>query len=168
MKRSAIAIIFNQNRNEVLLIKRRDVPVWVIPGGGVDTNESPENAAIREAHEETGLTVRITRQIAFYTPVNTLATDTYVYECIATEGDLTTGAETADIAYFPIDKLPTTLFFIHKEWLKDAIKNDPIVIQKTLSHITYSNLALYFLRHPLQVIRYALSRFGMPINKKDQ
>jgi 8-oxo-dGTP pyrophosphatase MutT (NUDIX family) len=31
---------------------------WMTPGGGIDAGESPQEAAVREVHEETGLTVR--------------------------------------------------------------------------------------------------------------
>jgi 8-oxo-dGTP pyrophosphatase MutT (NUDIX family) len=30
-------------------------PYWLVPGGGVEGGESPRQAAVREAHEETGL-----------------------------------------------------------------------------------------------------------------
>ena len=31
---------YSEDRKEILLIKRRDVPVWVLPGGGIDSGES--------------------------------------------------------------------------------------------------------------------------------
>lgn len=30
---------------------------WTLPGGGIDFGEAPENAMVREVHEETGLVV---------------------------------------------------------------------------------------------------------------
>ncbi|NBO24836.1 MAG: NUDIX hydrolase, partial [Chlamydiae bacterium] len=52
----AVAIfLLSPCKEKVLLIKRRDVPVFALPGGGVESNESAEEAAIREMGEETGL-----------------------------------------------------------------------------------------------------------------
>jgi 8-oxo-dGTP diphosphatase len=163
-KKSVIAIIFD--KNQILLIKRRDIPVWVLPGGGVEQAETPEEAVIREVQEETGLKVSIIRLVALYTPVNRLTNDTYVYECRPAEGNLTTGSETADVRFFPFSNLPSSLFFLHQEWLDDARKNLPYPIQKPLSQITYLALFKYFCRHPLQVLRLILSRLGCPLNNR--
>jgi 8-oxo-dGTP pyrophosphatase MutT (NUDIX family) len=54
---SVIACIFSENKKKVLLTKRKDVPVWVLPGGGIEDNETIENAIIREVKEETGFDV---------------------------------------------------------------------------------------------------------------
>lgn len=164
LQRSVAGVIFNEDRSQVLLIKRRDIPIWVLPGGGVESEETPENAILREVFEETGLTVKINRQVAFYTPINKLAHDTYLFECCALSGELSTGAETQEVNFFPLDQLPTPFFFLHQQWIEDARIPSSIIINRPLTQVTYFNFFKYFLFHPIQVLRLVLSRCGIPFN----
>ncbi len=52
MRDGAAAVVFDDEKRNVLLVKRRDVPVWVLPGGGIDPGESPEDAAVRESRKK--------------------------------------------------------------------------------------------------------------------
>ncbi len=54
------------DEDRILLTKREDFEVWCLPGGGVDPGESVAQAAIREAREETGLEVQLTRLVGIY------------------------------------------------------------------------------------------------------
>jgi len=163
-RRSVIGIVFNSTKDEIVLLKRRDVPIWVLPGGGVEATESPEEAAIREVFEETGLHVRICRHVAHYTPINRLSNNTYVYECEIVAGTLTTGEETREVGFYSSKQLPQPCFFLHQEWIADAEKNLATPITKALTQVTYWRLFKYFCVHPLQVLRLLLSRIGSPIN----
>ena len=116
----------------------------MLPGGGVEPDESPEMAVVREVHEETGLKVGIQRQIAFYTPVNRLALNTYVFECAPISGELSTGDETQQVGFFPLESLPKPFFFLHREWLADAQLQLPAIIFKSLTQVTYWKLIKYF------------------------
>jgi 8-oxo-dGTP diphosphatase len=166
MKQGAIGIIFNKDRTQVLIIQRCDVPVWVLPGGGIDFKETPEQAIIREIYEETGLKVTINRKVALYTPVNRLSAPTHLFECRITGGHMKTGPETRALGFYPIDRLPPNFFYLHRFWLHDALIQHPFLIQKKISQITYGQLFKYFLRHPTHVIRFALSQLGFPIKTK--
>ncbi|MGR0481573.1 MAG: NUDIX domain-containing protein [Candidatus Electronema sp. V4] len=51
----------------IVLIERKNPPHgWALPGGFVDYGESFEQAAVREAKEETGLEVTLLRQFHTY------------------------------------------------------------------------------------------------------
>jgi ADP-ribose pyrophosphatase YjhB (NUDIX family) len=51
----------------IILIERKNKPLgWALPGGFVDYGESLEQAAVREALEETGLSVKLTHQLKTY------------------------------------------------------------------------------------------------------
>jgi len=164
MKCSVIAILFEEEMTRVLAIKRRDVPVWVLPGGGVEENETPEKAVIREVFEETSLRVSIKRKIGLYAPINKLTSFTHVFECTIENGQLQIGRETKDIGFFPFKSLPPSFFPIHEDMLNDALMKKPEVMNKKLSQVTYWNVIKYFIQHPILVIRFALSQAGFPIN----
>ena len=57
---SACAIIHNE-RGEVLLMHRQDDDKWDPPGGHIDPDETPAQAAERETYEESGLVVKARR-----------------------------------------------------------------------------------------------------------
>jgi len=52
---NAYVVLFNNDR--ILILKRKD-GIWEFPGGGVDWGEHPEDSAIRELREETGIAVQ--------------------------------------------------------------------------------------------------------------
>ncbi|MBI5304807.1 MAG: NUDIX domain-containing protein [Chloroflexi bacterium] len=63
---SASAIVFTEDRQRVLLIKREDFRIWVLPGGGIEPGETLEQAVIRETREESGYHVAIERLVGKY------------------------------------------------------------------------------------------------------
>lgn len=161
---SVSCVIFNKERDGVLLIKRRDIPVWVLPGGGIESGESPESAAVREAEEETGLKVAIAKKIAFYHPKNRLTHHTHFYECTPITGKITTGSETKEIDFFPLESLPKKLVPFYRSWIEDAVHHSGTVLEKTIEKTSYWTFVHYLLCHPLLVFRFLLMRMGIHIN----
>ncbi len=62
MKREFTATVHILEGDRVLLIHHRKYNKWVPPGGHMEENEIPHEAAIREAKEETGLDIELISQ----------------------------------------------------------------------------------------------------------
>jgi ADP-ribose pyrophosphatase YjhB (NUDIX family) len=106
----------------VVLIRRKFEPLgWAIPGGFVDYGESLEEAAVREAREETGLEVELLRQMHTYSAPgrdprkHTIST---VYVARA-EGALRAGDDAAHAEVFTEGGLPEDMVFDHRDILRD-------------------------------------------------
>lgn len=56
-KRISAGVIFVNSRQEILMVKPTYKSVWVIPGGVINQYESPQDGAVREVREETGLVI---------------------------------------------------------------------------------------------------------------
>jgi 8-oxo-dGTP pyrophosphatase MutT (NUDIX family) len=54
---SSSAVMLENDRGELLIVKTNYKPYWTLPGGIVDENETPKQAAIREVKEELGLDI---------------------------------------------------------------------------------------------------------------
>ena len=159
---SVAGIIFSPDRVSVLLILRRDVPVWVLPGGGIERGEMPENAIQREIFEETCYVTKCQRLVGDYIPINRLAKRTLLFECTILSGSPQITPETKGVQFFPLDQLPP-LPPPYGEWIEDARYPLP-PLQKKLKSVNYLSLIKHALRHPVLVARFLLAKSGFPIN----
>lgn len=158
-KNAAIGIILNENRSKVLLVKRQDIPFWVLPGGGIEDGENATDSVVREVFEETGLTVKVIRKAAEYSPINRLARQTEIFECQTLKGTLQKSSETAEISFFSLNDFPKNFFSLHKEWLQEILKNPSSIIQRPLKEVTYFNLAKFFVKHPVWLLRFLVTLY---------
>ncbi len=55
----ASVYVINPSNKKVLLVKHKDYNKWLQPGGHIEENETPEEAAIREVYEETGVKITL-------------------------------------------------------------------------------------------------------------
>jgi 8-oxo-dGTP pyrophosphatase MutT (NUDIX family) len=62
----SVAVMIRDAAGRLLLVRNRDDGRWQTVGGGMDPDEQPADAAVREAFEETGLLVEPTRVIGVY------------------------------------------------------------------------------------------------------
>lgn len=57
-----VTVYVMNDEGKFLLLLHKKLQKWVPPGGKVDPHETPDEAAIRECYEETGLQVELTSQ----------------------------------------------------------------------------------------------------------
>lgn len=113
----------------IVLIKRKNPPYgWALPGGFVDYGESLEEAAVREAREETSLDVRLKRQFFTYSdpdrdPRQHTITTVYVAEA---EGRPQALDDAADIGIFTQREINFSLAFDHRKIIDDYFRSQEI------------------------------------------
>lgn len=106
----------------IVLIERRNPPHgWAIPGGFVDYGESLEDAARREAEEETGLKVKLkTLLYAYSRPDRDPRQHTVSVVFIAQARGKPVAADDAkNLGVFSLSRLPQPLAFDHAQILAD-------------------------------------------------
>lgn len=65
--RRARVFVVSATRSVALIERRKGgLRYWAVPGGGIETGESPEQAAVREAREELGIDVVLHRRVGQY------------------------------------------------------------------------------------------------------
>ena len=108
------------DKDQVLLVRHTYMDGWFMPGGGVKRSESLDDAARREAHEETGATLNNLSLVGAYTNCKEWKSDhniLFLSTDFATSGkhDL----EIAEIRFFPLDALPVDLLLGHRQRLEE-------------------------------------------------
>ncbi|NJE02308.1 NUDIX hydrolase [Thermococcus sp. JdF3] len=111
----------------VVLIKRKHEPFkdhYALPGGFVEYGETVEEAALREAREETGLDVRLIRLVGVYSDPNRDPrghTVTTAFLAVGS-GKLKAGDDAKEVHVVSIEEaLNLPLAFDHGKILRDAL-----------------------------------------------
>ncbi len=110
----------------IVLIQRKNSPFgWAIPGGFVDYGETLENAAAREAEEETGLKISNLKQFhAYSAPERDPRQHTISYVFTASsDGTPCAADDAAAVKVCKPEKLPEEMAFDHRSILNDYLKS---------------------------------------------
>jgi len=112
----------------IVLVDRAHEPFgWSIPGGFVDFGETVEQAAIREAKEETNLDIQIDRQFHVYSdPKRDPRGEQAITLVLIADGKgtLKAGDDAKDAEVFSLDKPLPKLAFDHTQILKDYVNDE--------------------------------------------
>lgn len=106
----------------IVLIERKNEPLgWALPGGFVDYGESLEQAAVREAKEETSLSVVNLRLLGCYSDPQRDPRQHTISTVYVARGEGTPRADddATNLAVFSLSSLPEPLCFDHRKILED-------------------------------------------------
>lgn len=85
-RRAACLCVRNDQEEEVLLVSSSRHPdQWIVPGGGMEPEEEPCSAAIREVFEEAGVKGNLGRLVGIFEKNQDPKHRTYVYVLTVTE-----------------------------------------------------------------------------------
>ena len=118
-------IIEIEGKGLVLIERRNPPPGWALPGGFVEVGETLEQAAVREAKEETCLDVELLGHFHTYSDPNR---DPRMH-CISTvfvakaTGTPKAEDDAKSCAIYPKDQLPDILAFDHRKILEDYLNS---------------------------------------------
>jgi len=115
-------------KGRVLLVKRRWDPragSWCLPAGVMEAGETPEQTAVRELEEETGVIAQLTGLFGVYAGFDDprVRAVLILYAGVSTGGTLRAGDDAIDLAWYPLDALPDDLAFAsHRQALAELIE----------------------------------------------
>jgi 8-oxo-dGTP diphosphatase len=115
--RVGVAVIIERDR-QVLLVRRKNAHgagSWAVPGGHLEFGETPEVCAVREAHEEVGITIKNVRFTAITNDVFLDEGKHYMTIWMRTasssgEPFIAAAREVAEVGWFDWQALPEPLF----------------------------------------------------------
>ena len=116
-----IEMVDRAERPIVLIERRNPPPGWALPGGFVDVGETLEQAAVREAREETCLDVKLTRLLGCYSdpsrdPRGHTVSAVYIGEA---RGTPRAEDDARAVKLYTLNQLPAELAFDHAKILSD-------------------------------------------------
>src|SRR5437764_14581161 len=111
------ALIFNYEK-QILLGHRRDIDWWNLPGGGMESGETVDEALCREVREETGLEVKVEQLVGVYSKPQKQEV-VLTFRCRIIGGKLQPTEEIRECRVFPPNALPTNTLPKHRQRIED-------------------------------------------------
>ncbi len=114
-----VTSVLLERDGKVLMLQRKQQPLknyWVLPGGFIDYEETPREAAVRETKEETGFEVKIDGLLDAYRIEDDprgIHID-IVFKGTILSDKLRLNEESSRLEFFPLNKLPDLIAYQHR------------------------------------------------------
>ena len=124
--RASVAAMVFDEQERILLFKHTYRKFeWGIPAGGLEYNEQPDNAIVREFFEETGMQIKVEKLLLAESSKED-HNISLIYLCKIVSGTFEESSEISEMKYFDANALPQMLF-AEKElirWTVDSLNTD--------------------------------------------
>lgn len=152
---SAHLAVFN-DLNQILLVKRKDVPVWVIPGGTAEIGETPQQTALREFTEETGVAIssKGVQLVAKYNPIKEGGRHKFLFTTNRKKmRGLKTTSESSDFGFFSVTNLPEVISLYEQRKIHEAFLTccNSELVRK--DEVFYLSEIIALLSKPIRLLR---------------
>ncbi|MFC1856736.1 NUDIX hydrolase [Thermodesulfobacteriota bacterium] len=132
----ATCLVVIDDKDRLLLVKRSVEPkigFWCLPGGFIEMGETPDQGALRELEEETGLSGNIEMLLGVNTSLGNQNGRILMvgYLVKSFNGKLRAGDDATDAAYFTPVSLPEIAFESHKKFIQiyySALSPQPLIL----------------------------------------
>lgn len=145
--------LLNEKRDKVFLVFRSDYPIWGEVGGAIELGETPDQAVIREAKEETGMKVELIKHVGIY--ILPSGHKEYLFEGRVIGGSFKPEFPGCRGKWFDVTRLPLSMTYHSKRMVNDAVNfTGEIPFEKQIRGLSArENWHLIFL-HPLAMGKF--------------
>lgn len=155
---SFVVLFKDDTKQEVFLVYRSDWPIWNLPGGGIEPDESPKDAAIRETHEETHFKIKIVRKIGVYEFIqpktNVLINYSHLFEGRVVSGSFRPEFPGCKGEWLNLNKLPVDITDKTRQRISAAADQNGKPFTKIEYRAQLSNNLHLLFRHPISALKY--------------
>jgi ADP-ribose pyrophosphatase YjhB (NUDIX family) len=124
----SVAAVITDPEQRVLVVQRRDNGNWEIPGGVLELEESIHDGLRREVEEETGLVIEPGNVTGIYKNLR-LGVVALVFTARITHGEPHPTAESAAVAWWPLDEVASRMADVFATRVTDALSGRPTQVR---------------------------------------